>query len=107
MFDKEKLNKKLELNDEVLKNVSGGGRRERKIVVVVYLPSNMLEPYKMSVYEDGLYQSNMSGQIDPNVQLINLEFSGSGGFSMINVKLNDVLYKSFQLDFDSGSYREL
>lgn len=105
---KEELNNKLkELTEDELNQVAGGEGREKTISITVHLPNNVLEKYFLYVYVDGLLQSSMTKEIDPSLEMITLSFKGVEGFKQVCVKVNNAIYKTYQLNFDNKEYHEL
>ena len=98
----------IELQEEELKQVTGGeGKTEKTISITVYLPTNISDEYILSVYEDGVLLSGMTREIDPSVEQINLPFKGTKGSKQIRIKINNVTYKTYQINFDNQTYSEI
>lgn len=91
-----------------LNGVTGGSKREKTIVVSVELKGL---PYSGDVifkpYIDGVLKADMVKTIDPSyVSIINLNINGITGIKRLDVKVNDQLYKTYEVNFDENSYRE-
>ena len=101
-------NKLKELNEEELFEVTGGeGSGTKTIVVPVKLPTCISGNCFITIYVDGVLQSNMSTVVDASfVEVVNLLFKGNRGIKLARVKLNDEPYKSYCLDFNNQTYRE-
>ena len=54
----------------------------------------------MQVYADKILDDLQSGTVDPSFEIITLYFKGSAGSILIEVKLDNQLYKSYAIDFD-------
>lgn len=89
------------INDKQLREVAGGESRERTLYLNIELPEGVGDLI-VKVYFDGLLHDTMT--IDTNYKTsFRLGFSESCGKHMVNVKINDMLYKEYVLDFDKAT----
>ena len=104
--EKQGINGK-ELTDEILGKTVGGEGESEPVVLTVDLPDCFSESYILEVFADGILKSNMTQTIDPSREQISLRFNGTRGSSLIQINLNHMLYKTYQIDFGSASFKEI
>lgn len=104
----EALNIKLkELTDAELKEVVGGGGDSKTVTIPLTLPQFSGNSYKITVYVDGQLQDSLTKTVDPIIEVVNISFNGSRGCISVTVKINDIPYKSYSVNFDNRSYYEI
>lgn len=80
--------------------VSSGEATEKKLVIDVYLPSNIKEQVTLTVYVDGVYDSSKKVVPEYN-NTYSFSVKGTTGTKKINVDLNGNQYRVYSADFDS------
>lgn len=101
------LNSKLkELSEEELKLVIGGIDRSRTVNIPVPVPQNLGNSITFTVYIDGQLKSSLTKTVDPIIKIVNFTFTGTIGCSSIKIKANNIDYKNYTVNFDSGTYTE-
>lgn len=95
------------LSEEKLNMVNGGSGGNKTITVSVLLPKTDKLENKVTVYIDGQYESSLCNSYDSSIELINLRIVGSDGHKRVDVKVNDIRYKSYDVNFDKGTYIEI
>ena len=80
--------------------VSSGEATEKKLVIDVYLPSNIKEQVTLTVYVDGVYDSSKKVVPEYNITY-SFSVKGTTGTKKINVDLNGNQYRVYSADFDS------
>lgn len=84
--------------------LSTGEKREKTLTVDVNLPEGSSD-VKVSAYVDGNYLSSKT--VDTNVVAkTSFRIKGTKGIKTVKIKLNDINYKSYELDFDKGTVTE-
>ena len=95
------------VSEKVLKKVYGGAGDGRTIIIALLLPSTGKETNEVTVYIDGVLESSLCNNYDSSVESINLKFAGTRGIKRVDIKVNKISYKTYEVNFDSGSYIEL
>lgn len=95
------------ISEEKLNMVNGGYGKEYTIIVSVLLPATDKVENKVTVYIDGQLESSLCNSYDSSVEKINLKIVGSTGNKMVDVKVNNIRYKTYDVNFDNGTYSEI
>ena len=94
-----------EILETKLQNVAGGSGREKTVRLTVNLPStNNLN--KVTVFIDGTLESSLCNEYDSCIETIYLEVKGTVKSKIVEVKVNNLPYKSYTVDFEKGTYQE-
>ena len=98
------------LTTQELNSVTGGtSTREKTIIVRVNLSSLVaLGDITINPYIDGVLQTSMIKTVDTqSVSACDFSIRGKVGKKTLSIKVNNHLYKTYEVDFDSRSYIEL
>ena len=89
--------------------LSSGEKREKSISIDIDLPESDFDQdtnSTLTVYVDGVLDESKTTTLDTSyITRKTFTFKGSQGIKNIRIKLNDELYKVFELDFDNMAYR--
>lgn len=97
-----------ELNEDKLEKVVGGEHREKTINVSVQVENvGQKNDIDVIVYVDGEYRRDLSRTIDPSVLVFNVQLKGTNGIKRLDIKFNNELKKSYNLNFENGTYVEI
>ena len=89
------------INDKHLSKVAGGNEGAHNLSVDVDLPQ-INRNVTLKVYFDGIL--NISKSIIPAyIGSYTLIFSAAGGKHSVTVNIDDVLYRRYELDFDTDT----
>lgn len=95
------------LSENELENVAGGVNREKTITVSVEVPDSFNEDINIKAYLDGELQSSLCRIVDCSVRVVNMNVIGRTGVKQLKVKFNNIVSKTYELDFDTCSYRQI
>ena len=87
--------------------LSSGTRKEKEIEIKVELPADIPEA-KLEVYVDGTLDASRSTTADTSFKTsVTFTFKGTQGTRDVRIKLNGQPYKSYEINFDDSSFREI
>lgn len=97
-----------ELKEQQLENVAGGTSREKTITVVVDFSEyrQFTSDITIKPYLDGELLNDKVKTVDRSITVVNINITGKG-IKQLRVKLNNEVFKTYKLDFTSGTVIEL
>ena len=97
-----------ELKEKQLNEVAGGSSREKTVIVTVkYGEFNFNEQVNIKPYVDGILLESQIKTLDCSICETTFKLTGVRGMASLIVKFNDTFSKSYMVDFDLSSYKEL
>ena len=90
--------------------LSSGEKQEKNISIDVQLPEfpEDIHEVTLTVYVDGILDNSKTVTIDPLFKKSKaFSFKGSSGTKNVRIKINDQLYKVYEIDFDNLSYKAI
>lgn len=101
------MNSEKELLDNELEKVTGGSGREITVTIEVPMPPLSGPNNTMEVYIDGQFNGAFSRGVDESLEIAKIEIKGKTGTKSVQVNINGFAYKSYVVDFESGTYSEI
>ena len=101
------MNSEKELLDNELEKVTGGSDREITVTIEVPMPPLSGPNNTMEVYIDGQFNGAFSRGVDESLEIAKIEIKGKTGTKSVQVNINSFAYKSYVVDFESGTYSEI
>ena len=101
------MNSEKELLDNELEKVTGGSGREITVTIEVPMPPLSGPNNIMEVYIDGQFNAAFSRGVDESLEIAKVEIKGKTGTKSVQVKINGFAYKTYIVDFESGTYSEI
>lgn len=95
----------VESGSKVGLTLSAGSKREHTLSVEVDVPESS-EDIEFTVYIDGKLNSSYTKTVDPSTPAVTFEFKGSGKKN-VKIKADGQAYKSYELDFDKETVKEI
>ncbi len=84
--------------------LSSGEKKEKSLTVTITLPESSGN-VKVSAYVDGTYLSSKTVDTEV-VNKTSFKIKGTTGIKEVKIKLNDIDYKSYELNFDKDTVTE-
>lgn len=96
------------LANEDLTNVAGGSRREHTVIVTVDYSNDTKFTGDVSIkaYLNGEFLSDQEKSIDCSVTVFTINVKGQG-IGSLKVKINNLLIKEYDVNFDEGTYTQI
>ncbi len=87
--------------------LSSGEKRERTLNVDVDVPGSN-DKIEFTIYIDGKQDESYTRTVDPaSTGTVTFKFRGSSGRKAVRIKADGKTYKSYTLDFDKGTVKEM
>lgn len=89
--------------------LSSGEKREKTIKIPFEVSTEKYgkEDIKIDVYIEGVLNKSLTKIVTPDDRVINFAFKGTNGSKRVDFKVNDLLVRSFDIDFDELNYHEI
>lgn len=96
-----------DLNEKELEEIAGGSGRDRTVIVRVIISDCGTFTGNVSIkpFLNGVLLSDQEQEVDASYDFVNILTRGVG-LAMLTVIINDKAVKSYDIDFERGSYHQ-